>query len=101
MNPGDKVICIDDSIDPAKSAEIAQDFEMWVKKDVEYTIRELLDNDGIVTGILLEEIYNIPKYFHLLGRTQEPAFAAWRFRKIAKMVSFSESKIEETIKMAA
>jgi hypothetical protein len=82
MRPGDKVICIDAKIDPEKSAEIRRDFEIWVTKDTQYTIREILDNNGIVTGVLLDEIHNFPKYFKLINRFQEPAFAQWRFRKL-------------------
>jgi len=82
MKPGDKVICINDKIDPEKMAEIRQDFEIWITKDKEYTIREILDNNGIVTGLLLEEVHNFPKFFKLINRFQEPAFAQWRFRKL-------------------
>ena len=82
MKPGDKVICIDARIDPEKAEEIRRDFEMWVVKDKEYTIREILDNNGIVPGLLLEEIHNFPKFFKLLNKYQEPAFATWRFRKL-------------------
>ncbi|UEG54550.1 hypothetical protein LLH06_06195 [Mucilaginibacter daejeonensis] len=83
MRPGDKVICINDKIDADKAEEIRRDFEIWVTKDKEYTIREILDNNGIVTGLLLEEIHNFPKFFHLINRHQEPAFATWRFRKLS------------------
>jgi hypothetical protein len=82
MKPGDKVICINATIDPDKAEEIRNDFEIWITKDKEYTIREILDNSGIVTGVLLEEVHNLPKYFKLINRYQEPAFAMWRFRKL-------------------
>ena len=82
MRPGDKVVCINDKIDPEKSAEIRQDFEIWITRDKEYTVREILDNEGIVTGVLLDEVHNFPKFFKLINRYQEPAFAKWRFRKL-------------------
>lgn len=82
MKPGDKVICVNAMIEPEKTEEIKRDFEIWVTKDKEYTIREILDNNGIVPGILLEEIHNFPKFFKLINRYQEPAFAQWRFRKL-------------------
>jgi len=82
MKPGDKVICINDKIDPEKNEEIRRDFEIWITKDKEYTIREILDNNGIVPGLLLEEVHNFPKFFKLINRFQEPAFAIWRFRKL-------------------
>ena len=82
MKPGDKVICIDANIDAEKAEEIKRDFEIWITKDKEYTIREILDNNGIVPGVLLDEIHNFPKFFKLINRFQEPAFAIWRFRKL-------------------
>jgi len=94
MKPGDKVICIDASIDAGKSEEIRKDFEIWITKDKEYTIREILDNNGIVPGVLLDEIHNFPKFFKLLGRMQEPAFATWRFRKL-NYASKSEAEEHE------
>jgi hypothetical protein len=92
MKPGDKVICIDASIDPEKSGEIRQDFEIWVTKDKEYTIREILDNNGIVPGVLLDEVHNFPKFFKLINRFQEPAFAIWRFRKLNYAIKEEESE---------
>jgi hypothetical protein len=94
MKPGDKVICIDARIDPEKAEEIRRDFEIWITKDKEYTIREILDNDGIVPGVLLEEVHNFPKYFKLLNRFQEPAFALWRFRKLSYATSQQEEEQE-------
>ena len=82
MKPGDKVICIDAGIEPEKAEEIKRDFEIWITKDREYTIREILDNNGIVPGLLLDEVHNFPKFFKLINRFQEPAFALWRFRKL-------------------
>lgn len=94
MKPGDKVICIDARIDPEKSEEIRQDFEIWVVKDKEYTIREILDNNGIVPGVLLDEVHNFPKFFKLINRMQEPAFAIWRFRKL-NYATASEEEVSE------
>jgi len=94
MKPGDKVICIDARIDPAKAEEIKQDFEIWISKDKEYTIREILENDGIVPGVLLDEVHNFPKYFKLLNRFQEPAFALWRFRKLSYATGVEEEEQE-------
>ena len=97
MKPGDKVICIDASIDPEKSGEIRRDFEIWVTKDKEYTIREILDNNGIVPGVLLDEIHNFPKFFKLINRMQEPAFAIWRFRKLNYATASKEEVHEEEL----
>jgi hypothetical protein len=99
MRAGDKVICINDKIDPEKSDEIRRDFEIWITRDKEYTIREILDNSGIVTGVLLDEVHNFPKFFKLINRFQEPAFAIWRFRKLQYQSQPAEamSEVEELI----
>jgi len=97
MKPGDKVICIDARIDPEKSGEIRRDFEIWITKDKEYTIREILDNNGIVPGVLLEEVHNFPKYFKLIDRMQEPAFAIWRFRKLNYSTAVGEDVKEKEL----
>jgi len=97
MKPGDKVICINALIDADKKEEISRDFEIWVTKDKEYTIREILDNNGIVTGVLLEEIYNLPKFFKLINRYQEPAFAIWRFRKLNYATAAAAEEHEEEL----
>lgn len=99
MRVGDKVICINDMVDFDKQVEINQTFLIWVKKDVEYTIREFLDNDGIVTGLLLEEIHNFPVFIKLINRIQEPAFATWRFRKIASVSQTISIEENELIKI--
>jgi len=97
MRPGDKVICINATIDTEKSEEIRRDFEIWVTKDQQYTIREILDNNGIVTGVLLDEIHNFPKYFKLINRFQEPAFAQWRFRKLNYATTEAAEEHEEEL----
>lgn len=80
MNRGDKIICIDDSIKADQLMFVSKAYRTWVKRDSMYTIREVLDNDGIVTGLLLDEIRNgaIPQPL-LGGRWQEPAFRVSRF----------------------
>ena len=92
---GDKVKCIDASIDADKASEIAQDFQNWITKGEIYTVRGVTDNDGIVVAIWLEGVYNIPKYFKLLSRIQEPAFATWRFRMEEEAVVEEEEYAEE------
>lgn len=89
---GDKVICIDSSMQSHTVEELIKDVPNWVKKGEEYTIRGFTSNNGIVDGVWLEEIINEYKFFKLLNKSQEPAFALWRFRK-------SESiEIKEEIK---
>jgi hypothetical protein len=87
---GDRVVCVDDSIDAERAQAIRKLVPNMVVKDQEYTIRGFQENDGIVLGILLEEITNPNVYIPLINRIQEPAFAEWRFRKLKP----SESMVE-------
>lgn len=90
FNIGERVVCVDDYMQTHTIQELKKDVPNWVKKDEQYTIRAILNNRDIVTGILLEEIDNPPKYFDKIGGFQEPAFADWRFRKLKP----SESMVE-------
>ena len=100
---GDKVRCIDDSVKLGMEAFTKEVFYNFVKKDKEYTVRGFLDNAGIVTGVLLEEIHNFPVYQPLLDIDQEPAFRLDRFVKTQsrnKEEYFSEKNtILEEIKL--
>ena len=87
---GDRVVCIDSSMRPEAIDELKRTVPNWVTQDEKYTIRGFHENDGIALGILLEEVTNPMVYIPLLGRVQEPAFAEWRFRKLAP----SESMVE-------
>lgn len=78
---GDKVICIDSSIQGHTLLELSKDMPNWIEKGKEYTVREINTNKGIVLGVLVEEVSNPVKFFRLVNRFQEPAFADWRFRK--------------------
>lgn len=76
LGVGDEVMCIDDS---KPSAFNPLDYPNWVKKGTEYTVRELLDNDNIVVGVLLEELVNPTVYIKLIDRFQENTFGTFRF----------------------
>ena len=78
---GDKIKCTDASIKKGMESFVKDVFYNWVKEGSEYTVRGFLDNGGIVTGVLLEEIFNFPVYQPLLGIDQEPAFKLDRFVK--------------------
>jgi hypothetical protein len=90
---GTKVRCIDDSIKPEALFGVIEHFPNWVKKGESYTVRELLNNDDIVDGLLLEEISNPAIFITLLNRKQEPAFALWRFAE--EEIQEEEYSIEE------
>jgi hypothetical protein len=95
LEVGDKVLCVDDSIKVEMLFPVINMYVNWVKKGRIYTIREILHNDDIVVGILLEEISNPIVFIKLIGRKQEPAFATWRFekRQEAELEEFNEAEL--------
>jgi hypothetical protein len=95
---GDRVVCVDASMQPHTVEELKTNVPNWVKKDQEYTIRAIHNNRGIVTGVLLEEIDNPIIYFDKIGKFQEPAFAEWRFRKLKPNESMVEV-VSEVLEM--
>lgn len=95
---GDEVLCVDDKIKPEALVEISEAFQQWVTEGRKYIVRGFHDNDGIVVGILLEEVHNIPvKMKHLSGRIQEPAFASFRFTKSDTAYNLAAKKKEEEV----
>lgn len=95
MEVGKKCICVDDSVRPEFLNDKNKLFQVWVKKDSIYTVREILTNDGIVDGVLLEEIRNNAVYQPLLKRYQEVAFGAFRFRELEDDKVMSKEEVEE------
>ena len=82
MKVGSKVKCVDDSIKLGKLGFVGYAYPNWIKEGEIYTVREILPNDDIVPGIVLEEVVNPFLYVHILGREQEPAFRMSRFREL-------------------
>lgn len=99
MKAGDIVLCVNDtkSHDLKKWIDECNFPVLWIKKDKKYTIREVLENDGIATGLLLEEIINFPFYIPILNRSQELGYAVWRFRKVQEVPDNVEVEKEEKI----
>jgi len=96
MEVGSRVLCTDSSIKASEIFMVSRVYSMWVDNGSEYTIREVLDNDGIVTGVLLAEIVNDPIPQELLGgRFQEPAFRVTRFQELHE--DMAESIKEEAV----
>lgn len=91
---GERVVCIDDSKQPHTVEELNKDVPNWVRKGQKYTIRAIHDWDFVV-GILLEEIKNDYKYFKVVDKFAEPAFASWRFRKLEPAEMEEDIKIEQ------
>jgi hypothetical protein len=89
---GDEVICVNDLRPDGWNIE---HFPQWVAKDTKYIVREFLDNDNIVVGVLLMELRN-PSFFNkLINREQEGAFAIWRFQKLRSAYAIEEEKASE------
>ena len=101
MNVGDKVVCVDDSINPKVNMDM---FPNWVKEGQTYTIRR---KEGSLTGstrILVEELRNKVGYNPELGGSVEAGFAQRRFvpwdeyilsNSIGEEVEFDEEKETE------
>jgi hypothetical protein len=87
-----KVVCIDDSVKVGQEEFVAKAYKQWVKKDQVYTVRAVLDNNDIVTGILLKEVKNNPIYIHLIDDFQEPAFRLSRFRELNEFEPVSKEE---------
>ena len=96
---GETVVCINNSMQPHTIIELNKDVPNWIVKGDKYIIRGFTNNDGIVDGVWLEEIINIPIFFKLLGRNQEPAFALWRFRKLEENEVLEEDISESIIEL--
>ena len=98
FNLGDTVLCIDSSFTPDKKEYIEEVYLHWVQKDKEYTVRAIFDNNGIVEGMLLEELHNYEVSIPLLGGAmREPAFGLHRFRKLASAPFKWESEVREGV----
>jgi hypothetical protein len=94
---GETVLCVDHSVKPEFIMEFLHAYQNWVTKNQKYIVREVYHNDNIVTGVLLEGVVNKPIYFKIINRTQEPAFATWRFRKAEPATVTSEESVEESL----
>lgn len=92
----DRVICIDSSMQSHTVAELKKDMPNWVIKDKQYIIRDIVDSDFVV-GVRLEEITNPLRWFKLVNKYMEPAFALWRFRKIEEITKEISVEQEELI----
>ena len=91
---GQTIVCINSSMQTHTKDEIEKDMPNWIKKGEKYTIRALHDFD-FVLGILLEEVRNDLKYFKVVNKTLEPAFASWRFRALKESEKEVETEVEQ------
>lgn len=81
FNKGEPIVCINDT---REDYEQFLPFQEWVQENAIYHVRHIYTNDDIVTGILLEEVLNVPVKIKLLKRFQEPAFGLFRFRRLTE-----------------
>lgn len=97
MQVGLRVICIDDSKRPEVSEWATKHCPNWVKKGDKYTIREFDDHDGIVDGVLLDEIINPLVFMTKWNKVIEPRFATWRFQVLQENEELEEELEEVNI----
>lgn len=97
MKAGQKVICVDDSIKPGKEDFVKYAFPSWIRKGQIYTIRAIVENQGIVPGMLLKEVVNPSIFIHLVKAHQEPAFRLDRFKELED--SELEQDLEEELSL--
>ena len=90
---GEKVLCVDDSMQPHTIEELKKDVPNWVKKGQTYHIDGFNDFD-FVQSVILREIRNKPIFFSLIGRVEEPGFALWRFEKLKEDDVYSQKGVE-------
>jgi hypothetical protein len=93
----DIVLCIDDSIKPGMEEFVFEAYLNWIRKGKEYTVRGFTEDNGIVTGVYLEEILNFPIYIHLIDKVQEPAFRLSRFVKTQSAIIEESDEVEEVL----
>jgi len=90
MTVGKKVVCIDDSIKPGKEDFVKYAFPSWIKQGQIYTVRAIVENQGIVPGMLLKEVVNPSIFIHLVKSYQEPAFRLERFKELEEQYNSEE-----------
>ena len=97
MKIGQQVVCVDDSIKTGELFSVGSHYQNWIQKGVKYTVRAILDNEDIVTGILLEDVVNNPIYIKLIDKIQEPAFRPDRFRELQEPDKLAVECTEEEL----
>lgn len=96
---GTKVLCIDDNFSNPIAELTAKGQKLNLpKKDSEYTIRAVFDNDVIgEPSYLLEELNNPYYLIPLTNEFRELAFANWRFRTLQYQTETYKETKKETI----
>jgi hypothetical protein len=96
---GTKVLCIDDNFSNSIAELTAKGQKLNLpKKDSEYIIRAVFDNDVIgEPSYLLEGLYNPLYAIPLIKEFRELSFANWRFRTLQNQTVELYSEKEEKI----
>jgi hypothetical protein len=94
---GDEVICINSFIKPENKAAVNKNFPIWIKEGDKYIVRDIMFNDNIAPGLLIQNRKNPPIWIPLLKRMQEPAFALWRFKKQRSAYQLEEEAKKEEV----
>jgi hypothetical protein len=73
FNVGDKVVCVDSSMQLHTVEELRRDVPNWVKQGQQYTIRDIVDSDFVVgetirsnssgSSAIIESIINFDSYY--------------------------------------
>ena len=92
-----KLKCINDDFSKVREELLKESNGFPLKfpvKDEIYTLREVFENDGLVTSYLLNEIYNPTFFIPVINKRRELSFVHWRFEEVHEDVAV-ESEIEE------
>lgn len=94
-----KLKCINDDFSKVKEELLRESKGLPLKFPIKgeiYTLREVFENEGLVTSYLLNEIYNPTFFIPVINQRRELSFAEWRFEQVHTDVTV-ESEIESEI----
>ena len=94
-----KLKCINDDFSKVKEEVLRESNGIPLKfpiKEEIYTLREVFENEGLVTSFLLNEIYNPTFFIPVIKQRRELSFAEWRFEQVHEDITV-ESEIETEI----
>lgn len=95
-----KLKCINDDFTKVKEEILRESKGLPITFPVKgktYTVREVFENDGLVTSFLLQEIYNPTFYIPVIQQRRELSFAEWRFEQLHDDISEVATKKETEV----
>lgn len=90
FKPGEKVICVDASVNQ-KASEFYQE---WLVEGKEYTVKRCEGSLNGVPRVLLEEVRNDSVFVAEIGGKIEPGFSSKRFKSVDTL--YAEDSVEES-----